>query len=196
MHSTSLFVILSQSWNNNNWSKLSTNAGCETQEFMQWTGPCPQAMGFLSKSKIKHNRRHSSCQHMQWWGENDVIAPLLCFSLFIMVLQCGACSERTWCISWSLPQATGDEDVLRQAVAAMFLSAAELLLYSEWGRLKEQPQNDCRSCCDRFISLNVLRKYSRCRAILTSALMLTVHVKSSVIRAPSPHSCTVANAYS
>lgn len=146
MHSTSLFVILSLSWNNNNWSKLSTNAGCETQEFMQWTGLCPQVMGFLCKSKLKHNRLHS-CQHMQWWGENGIIAPCVCIVFF--TLHYGM-AEGTWCISWSLPQVTGGEDVLRQAVAGMFLSAAELLPYSEWGRLKEQPQNGRRSCCDRI----------------------------------------------
>lgn len=81
-------------------------------------------------------------------------------------------------------------------MAGMFLSAAELLPFSERGQLKEQPQNDRRSCCDSFISLNVLRKYSRCRAILTSAVGLAVHVGSSGMRAPSPHSCTVAGAYS
>ena len=41
-----------------------------------------------------------------------------------------------------------------------------------------------KSCCDRFTFFSILRKYSRCCAFLTSAVVFTVHVRSSEMCVP------------
>lgn len=57
---------------------------------MHWTGLCPQVI-LLCKSRIKHNRLHSSCQHMQWLGEKRYYCTfIVCFTLrYGVAVWCG-----------------------------------------------------------------------------------------------------------